>query len=181
MEPSKVKYEYIDPDEVERLDYYVPGGYHPIQIGDKFHNDRYAVIHKLGFGRSSTKWLAEGKHSSRLVALKISTAESAECTVHESQVLTRLAQAEARPRLPGQPVVQRPLDSFEFSGPNGSHRRLVMDLARWSVEEAKKAAYNRVFHLPAARAIAAQLIFAVQFVHSQGIVHGGTSLNPRLS
>lgn len=54
MEPSKVKYEYIDPDEVERLDYYVPGGYHPVQIGNIFHNGRYMIVHKLGFGRSAT-------------------------------------------------------------------------------------------------------------------------------
>ena len=156
LQPSQVKYEYIDPDEVERLDYYVPGGYHPVEIGDKFHNDRYEVVHKLGFGRSSTTWLAQDRQNSRLVALKISTAESAKRTVHESQVLSRLAQAGAkRPRLPGQASVQRLLDSFPFSGPNGRHRCLVMDLARCSVDEAKEAAYHRLLHLPASRVIAA--------------------------
>ena len=179
MEPSKVKYENVDPDEVERLDYYVPGGYHPVQIGDKFHNDRYVVVHKLGFGRSATTWLAKDKQNSRLVALKISTAESAERTMHESQVLTRLAQAKSR--LPGKAMVQTLLDSFPFSGPNGSHRCLVMDAARINIDEAKEAAYHRLLHLPASRAIVAQLVLAVQFIHSQAIVHGGMPLKLPLS
>ncbi|RAL03960.1 kinase-like protein [Aspergillus ibericus CBS 121593] len=148
MKPSEVKYEYTDPDEVERLDFYVPGGYHPVQIGDKFHNSRYVIIHKLG----------------RLVALKTSTVEAAERTAHESQVLKRLEQAKSQ--LPGKAV----------SGPNGNHRCLVLDAARVNINEAKEAAYHRLLHLPAARAIVAQLVLGVQFLHSQGIVHGDLRL-----
>ena len=36
---------------------YHPGGYHPVNVGDKF-NDRYQVIRKLGYGSFSTVWLA---------------------------------------------------------------------------------------------------------------------------
>ncbi|PWY71751.1 kinase-like protein [Aspergillus heteromorphus CBS 117.55] len=174
MEPSKVKYGYIDPDDVERVDYYVPGGYHPVYIGDEFHSGRYVVIHKLGFGRSATTWLAEDKQNSRMVALKISTAEAAERTAHEWQFLTQLTQANSQ--LPGNAMVQTLLDSFLFSGPNGSHRCLVMDPARVNINEAKEAADHRILHLPAARAIAAQLVLGVQFIHSQGIVHGNLHL-----
>ncbi|OOF98163.1 hypothetical protein ASPCADRAFT_128340 [Aspergillus carbonarius ITEM 5010] len=154
---------------VERLDYYVPGGYHPVQIGHEFHNGRYVIVHKLGFGRSATTWLAEDKQDSRLVALKISTAESAEHTVHESQVLTWLTQAKSQP---GKAEVQTLLDSFSFLGPNGGHQCLVMDAARVNINEAKEAAYHRLIHLPAARAIVAQLVLGVEFIHSQVIVHG---------
>lgn len=91
--------------------------------------------------------------------------------MHESQVLTRLGQAKSR--LPGKAVVQTLLDSFPFSGPNGSHRCLITDAARINIDEAKEAAYHRLLHLPAARTIAAQLVFGVQSIHSQGIVHGG--------
>src|SRR5699024_1755078 len=59
------------------------------------------------------------------------------------------------------------------SGPNGFHRCLVTDAAKISIHEAKDAAYHRLLHLPAARAIASQLILGLQFIHSQGIVHGG--------
>lgn len=169
MEPSTIKYEYIE--DVERLDYYVPGGYHPVRLGDKYCGGRYVVVHKLGFGRSATTWLAEDMVEGRLVALKISTAESASRT-GEEKILLRLA--EAKFRLPGKEAVQTLLDAFTVSGPNGNHRCLVTDAARISIHEAKDAAYHRLLHLPAARAITAQLILGVQFIHSQGVVHGGT-------
>ncbi|EEH41372.2 kinase domain-containing protein [Paracoccidioides lutzii Pb01] len=171
MEPSRVKYKFVE--EVERLNYYVPGGYHPVMIGDEFCAGRYVIAHKLGFSRSATTWLAENRRQSRLVALKISTAESAELT-HEMQILSWLARAKSR--LPGKAVVQKLLDSFTFSGPNGTHRCLVMDAARINIHEAKEAAYHRLLHLPAARAITSQLILGLQFIHSQGIVHGDLHL-----
>ncbi|CAI7573356.1 unnamed protein product [Penicillium palitans] len=33
----------------EGIDKYCPGGFHPVSIGDKFHEGRYTVHHKLGF------------------------------------------------------------------------------------------------------------------------------------
>ncbi|KAF3490905.1 CMGC/SRPK protein kinase [Arthroderma uncinatum] len=171
MEPGRVKYNFVE--EVERLDYYVPGGYHPVMIGDELGDGRYVIAHKLGFGRSATTWLAEDKRQRRLVALKISTAESAERT-HEMHILSRLARA--RSSLPGKAVVQNLLDSFTLSGPNGTHRCLVMDAARVNIHEAKEASYHRLLHLPAARIIASQLILGVQFIHSEGIVHGDLHL-----
>ncbi|KKZ66558.1 hypothetical protein EMCG_07672 [[Emmonsia] crescens] len=173
MEPSRVKYQFVE--EVERLDYYVPGGYHPVMIGDEFCAGRYVIAHKLGFGRSATTWLAEDRRHSRLVALKISTAESAGRT-HEMQILSRLANAISG--LPRKAIVhvQNMLDSFMFSGPNGTHQCLVMDAARINIHEAKEAAYHRLLHLPAARAITSQLILGLQFIHSQHIVHGDLHL-----
>lgn len=41
-------------DDVENLDNYIAGGYHPTHIGDEFLQGRYRVIHKLGFGGYST-------------------------------------------------------------------------------------------------------------------------------
>ena len=34
----------------------LPGGYHPVQIGDVY-NKKYCVIRKLGWGHFSTVWL----------------------------------------------------------------------------------------------------------------------------
>ena len=47
-------------DEEEGDDEYRPGGYHPVQIGDKF-NKQYTVINKLGWGHFSTVWLCYDK------------------------------------------------------------------------------------------------------------------------
>lgn len=37
-------------DEVEDVEEYRPGGFHPMSIGDVFAGGRYRVIHKFGFG-----------------------------------------------------------------------------------------------------------------------------------
>lgn len=45
-------------DNIEDLEKYCPGEYHPVSIGDVFAKGRYKAVHKLGFGGSSTVWLA---------------------------------------------------------------------------------------------------------------------------
>jgi hypothetical protein len=45
-----------DDDEQEDPRDYCRGGYHPVKIGDLFHN-RYHVVRKLGWGYFSTVWL----------------------------------------------------------------------------------------------------------------------------
>ncbi|KAJ5781209.1 hypothetical protein N7457_006369 [Penicillium paradoxum] len=39
----------------ESLLKYQPGGYHPVNLGDTFKNDRYKIHHKLGWGGFSTR------------------------------------------------------------------------------------------------------------------------------
>ena len=42
-----------------------------MSIGDVFADGRYKILHKLGFGGSSTIWLARDSVSGILVALKV--------------------------------------------------------------------------------------------------------------
>lgn len=42
----------------ERRHSYRPGGFHPVHLGDVFH-DRYEILRKLGYGRYSTVWLVK--------------------------------------------------------------------------------------------------------------------------
>ena len=48
----------VSESEDEGSDEYRRGGYHPVRIGDWFHNARYVVHRKLGWGHFSTVWLA---------------------------------------------------------------------------------------------------------------------------
>ena len=57
MELPSARDFYFAGPEVESPDRYRPGGYHPVHLGDIYHQ-RYKVIHKLGFGTYSTVWLA---------------------------------------------------------------------------------------------------------------------------
>lgn len=47
------------------------GGYHPVTYGDLYHNERYKVLKKLGWGHFSTVWFALDTLASTFVALKI--------------------------------------------------------------------------------------------------------------
>jgi serine/threonine-protein kinase SRPK3 len=47
-EPPQPVYIWI-PD-VENLEQYEPGGYHPVHIDDEIQGGRYRILHKLGYG-----------------------------------------------------------------------------------------------------------------------------------
>lgn len=44
-------------EEEEDAEDYCKGGYHPVRIGDVFHEGRYTILRKLGWGHFSTVWL----------------------------------------------------------------------------------------------------------------------------
>ena len=46
-----------DDDDREGEDEYKKGGYHRVSIGDCFHNNRYRIERKLGWGHFSTVWI----------------------------------------------------------------------------------------------------------------------------
>ncbi|KAJ5762040.1 uncharacterized protein N7511_005422 [Penicillium nucicola] len=56
--------------EEETIPDYIASRYHPTRIGQVF-QDRYQVVGKLGFGASSTAWLARDMNCRSYVTLKI--------------------------------------------------------------------------------------------------------------
>ncbi|KAH8430494.1 uncharacterized protein LDX57_008156 [Aspergillus melleus] len=139
-----------------------------LSIGDRL-NGRYDVVHKLGFRTYSTTWLAGDTNLEKYVAIKIVIAEA---DSPERNILDTLAPALSEPNDEGQ-LIPRVLDTFTLDGPNGNHTCLVTEPGMMSLAEAKDASYTRLFTIPVARAIAAQLIQAVAFLHRQGVVHAG--------
>lgn len=55
--PTSINILYKPLEDIERLERYCPGGYHPVNVGDRFHS-QYHVVDKLGYGSYSTTWLA---------------------------------------------------------------------------------------------------------------------------
>lgn len=164
------EYGYIE--DVECMERYEPGGYHPVQIGDRLH-DRYRIMYKLGHGAYSTTWLARDQQSSRLVAVKVGTAD---ISPEEADIVSKLhaaVQATAPTRTPVQNLFTPLVDKFELEGPNGSHYCYAKFPARGSLADVKDASYTRLFQPEVARALVAQLALAVAVFHAQGYVHGG--------
>ncbi|OJJ51295.1 hypothetical protein ASPZODRAFT_148598 [Penicilliopsis zonata CBS 506.65] len=167
--PKYAPVEYMPLEDIERPERYCPGGYHPVNIGDRL-TDRYDVVHKLGFGTYSTTWLARDKNTKKYVAIKIAIAEA---DVPESDILDTLALSEPSNKggYSRKALIPRILDTFSLEGPNGRHRCLVTEPGMMTLEEAKDASSSRLFEMPVARAIAAQVIQAVAFLHHRGVVH----------
>lgn len=153
------EYNYID--GAERLERYTPGGYHPVQVGDKIHN-RYLVVDKLGQGGWSTVWLVHDPTESRYLALKIGVADS---LPHEVPILRAL-----NARTQDQQLVPAVLDEFTIEGPNGSHPCYTTEVSLCNMRE---CSFSQLFHLDVARAMAYELTLAVTYIHERGFAHGG--------
>ncbi|KAF1343625.1 putative srpk [Delphinella strobiligena] len=157
-------YEHLE--DVERLETYRPGGYHPVKVYDRFLG-HYRVVHKLGHGSYSTTWLAHDERSKSNVAIKICTANS---NPKEIDVLLALAGSKySSLESMGRSMILPILDSFSLQGLNGTHRCYVTLPARVSLSAAKGGSWTGLFQLDVARALAAQVVLAIEYAHSQGV------------
>ncbi|XP_006463277.1 hypothetical protein AGABI2DRAFT_152487 [Agaricus bisporus var. bisporus H97] len=168
-------------DGIEDIEDYQTGGYHPISIGDTFNHGRFRILHKLGFGGSSTVWLARDQRQegdlSRLVALKAMRADVSSSKV-TSEIPELVISQRLRASLP-------PSDSglfqtadlhFFIQGPNGSHLFLIFPLAGPSIltmcDSPGRTAGSRRLRADLARKVAKQTTMIIHHLHCTGIVHG---------
>jgi len=116
-----------DDDEQEAPSDYVKGGYHPVKIGDLFHN-RYHVIRKLGWGHFSTVWLCWDLTEKKFVALKVvkSASHYTETALDEIKLLKCVRETDENDALRERTVML--LDDFKISGVNGTHVCMVFEV-----------------------------------------------------
>ncbi|KAL8824482.1 MAG: hypothetical protein Q9170_008140 [Blastenia crenularia] len=164
-------------EDVENLERYGPGGYHPVQLGDDLDDGRYHIVHKLGNGAYSTVWLAKDRRHGRYVALKIIVAEFSS-TSNESHILHLLEDERAsNPDIVGGQYLLKLIGEFTIDGPNGLHTCLVSEPTSCSLAVAREVSVVRLFPLQIARAIAAKIIMGLAFLHGCGVVHGDLHTN----
>lgn len=162
---------YVPDADHEDLENYTADGFHPVRIGDRFEDGQYQIVHKLGFGGSSTIWLARDHLSQRYVSLKILLASETPKSV-EADIMHRL-NTHPDPGHLGLQFIPFLLDKFSILGPNGNHICLVQEPAECSVADSKEVSGSSMFPKDTARSIAAQLIVGLSYLHSKGICHGG--------
>ncbi|KAK4216721.1 kinase-like domain-containing protein [Rhypophila decipiens] len=151
---SDFKYHYIE--DVEDLEDYRPGGYHPIQIDD--------------LDDITTSY----------VAVKVCTADAdsrREIDILAHLSLSTVTAADSSPRKDAASgMICKILDQFSITGPNGTHSCIVTVPARCSLKETREASGPGLFQLDVARSLAAQLAMSVGYVHSRGYVHADLHL-----
>ena len=166
---------YLEPtyhwqEEVENLEAYCSGGYHPIKLGDGFCQGRYRIVHKLGYGSFSTVWLARDFTAEKYVSLKIITADASRRS-SEAEVLNSIYQNTLRH--PGRRFISSLLDEFVLNGPNGKHKCIVNEVLGPTVSEVKESFDCGLLPLNIAQRVTVQLALGLADIHSCGIVHGG--------
>lgn len=172
---------YVQFPDVELVNNYRPGGFHPVHIGDTLGEGRYTVVHKLGHGTYSTVWLAKHSTTARYVSLKILAASALQWSGNNSygasgeeevKVLSCLLSGGEDEQ--GKQYILQLLNDFEFHGPNGVHRCIVAELLGPSLASDIEDVYpSEIFPVPVSKSIIKQVAYGVRYLHRKGIVHGG--------
>lgn len=164
-----IQYRQPRMEDVEDVEKYVPGGYHPVDIGDRLgpagDSHHYTVLHKLGFGGFSTVWLARCSRDEHYFALKILTADLPQTQGKDMIILQRLKDDGFE-----HSHVVKLYESFEVTGPNGTHTCLVLPALGPSLDNqsAKSALAPRTRY-----EICHQVASGVAALHERNICHGG--------
>ncbi|CEG83282.1 Putative CMGC/SRPK protein kinase [Rhizopus microsporus] len=167
----------IHSDEEEEVQDYKKGGYHPVQLGDKFDNDRYIVCRKLGWGHFSTVWLAFDNLADRHVALKIvkSANRYTDSALEEIKLLETVKKTNSQAR--GYQHVAQLLDHFWHEGPNGKHVCMTFEVLGESLLSLMKRYNYKGIPQSIVKRISKQVLEGLDYLHREcGIIH--TDLKP---
>lgn len=154
--------------DAESAEFYRPGGFHPTHLGDVL-KQRYKIIRKIGWGQSSTVWLARDCLENRYVSVKVGTAADGRGT-DLARPIIEIHQKIAASEHPGTAHVVPLLDHFVHSGPNGEHPCLVFKPMGRNTNALME---NDLDTMPLrfARHLCRQLVLALDCIHGAGLAH----------
>jgi serine/threonine-protein kinase SRPK3 len=177
---AQSRYCYPCLDNVEDLEKYRPGGFHPVSIGDVFAGGRYKVLHKLGYGGSATVWLAQDQQLNSTVTLKVLSAEESmknSASIADQYIPQEVEKFSHTLNHPARSHLLDIIDHFFHQGPNGSHLCLISPFAGPSVLSMAqcpgRVSGSRRLRGDLARKVAKEMAAAVELLHSARIIHGG--------
>ncbi|OJJ74452.1 hypothetical protein ASPBRDRAFT_146493 [Aspergillus brasiliensis CBS 101740] len=129
--------------------------------------DRYQALVKVGWGVSSTIWLARDLEGHKdepesVVALKIAN-NNASFAGHEREVEEHISTADPTHR--GRSLMRTFLDSFEVKGPEGSHSCFVYPPMRESLSVYQHRFAHRKMPLPLVKTYIRALLTGLDYLH----------------
>lgn len=168
--------------EEENWEWYEPGLYYPVRIGQVFQS-RYQVLGKLGYGsRSTARHRHQARHQARTllsantrghkyVTLKVCEQDSPEVRRelaayrHLGTITTSKA---------GALLVRELLDSFKATGPAGEHQCLVHEPLGMSMETLRLLISGRKLPENIVKPFLQHLLRALDFLHTDAkMIHAG--------
>ena len=156
--------------EEENLPDYLAERYYPVRIGQLLES-RYQVVGKLGFGATSTVWMARDLIGRRHVSLKIFISSSTLGPCKELAAYQRMKQGPIFH--PGRTAVRTLLDSFTITGPDGEHQCLVHVPLWGSIKTFIAANSQTVLSIPILAVTLFRLLQALDYLHTCKIIHTG--------
>lgn len=155
---------------------YFPGGFHPVHLGDIL-DDRFEVVHKLGYGGFATVWLCLETRTHEWRAVKIIRADTSSEDMSELDIVKDAKErGEFDPGMWEANHISLPLEHFWIEGPNGSHLCEVHPVHGPSIEDKWKTRAQDD-GLAKLNDMVFQVASGVKFLHDRGICHG--DLTPR--
>ncbi|KAF7165338.1 hypothetical protein CNMCM5623_009543 [Aspergillus felis] len=136
--------------------------------------DRYQILVKVGWGVSSTVWLARDlqghiEEPESVVALKIAN-NNASSACHEREVEEHISTADPSHR--GRSLIRTLLDSFEVKGPESSYSCLVYPPMREPLSMYQRRFDDRKMPLPLIKTYIRALLTGLDYLHKEcRIVH----------
>ncbi|KAI0468193.1 kinase-like protein, partial [Xylaria cf. heliscus] len=165
-------FELIDPAtkfEEETLPFYQKEEYYPMQIGQVVHG-HYQVVSKLGFGTTSTVWLARDLRNQKFWALKvhINTLKPNQ----EFEIYHHLANTHRDQELANAKKHIRQLkESFKLRGPYGDHDVFIMTPLALSLSHLLSLCQGEPFHSEFVKGALSQILLGLVYLHDMDVVH----------
>ncbi|KAM6511930.1 hypothetical protein FALCPG4_016917 [Fusarium falciforme] len=155
---------------------YNPDHLYPVHLGEVF-NGRFQTVAKLGYGSSSTIWLARDLEAHQYVALKVYIHNSVEH--RELPFYEHLNTVLPTSKHVGADNVRKLLASFEVSGSHGNHIVLALQVSQMSLRDMDTVFMKgRGFEEDFVKSAIKELLQAVDFLHTEAqVVHTGLQLS----